>query len=64
VSKLKDIENNILPFFNDYPLQGVKALDYNDFKKAVEIIKVKGHLNPEGLEKLIKIKAGINKGRK
>jgi len=63
VSKLSDIETNILPFFNDYPLQGVKVLDFNDFKKAVEILKVKGHLNPEGLEKLIKIKAGMNKGR-
>jgi hypothetical protein len=34
-----------------------------DFKLAVEIVKQKGHLTVEGLDQLIKIKAGMNTGR-
>jgi hypothetical protein len=63
VTKLSDLDNKILPFFNDYPLQGVKALDLEDFKKVADIMRVKGHRSPEGLEELLKIKAGMNRGR-
>jgi len=63
VTKFSDIDNKILPFFNDYPLQGVKVLDFEDFKKLADIIRVKGHRSSEGLEELLKIKAGMNKGR-
>lgn len=63
VTKFSDVDNKILPFFNDYPLQGVKALDLEDFKKVVDIIRVKGHRSPEGLEELLKIKVGMNRGR-
>jgi hypothetical protein len=63
VTKFSDIDNKILPFFNDYPLQGVKALDFEDFILCANIIRVKGHRSPEGLEELLKIKAGMNRGR-
>lgn len=63
VSKFSDICQTIIPFFDNYPLFGVKAQNYADFKKAVEIIRVKGHLTDSGLEKLLKIKAGMNSGR-
>jgi len=33
VRKTSDILNNIIPFFNKYPIQGVKADDYADFCK-------------------------------
>jgi len=42
---------------------GAKLLDYADFKKAVEIMKNKGHLTKEGLEEICKIKVGMNRGR-
>lgn len=41
VSKFSDIDTKILPFFKDYPLQGVKSLDLEDFKKIVEIFRTK-----------------------
>jgi hypothetical protein len=30
VSGLSDIENKIIPFFNKYPLLGLKRLDFED----------------------------------
>jgi hypothetical protein len=63
VAKFSDIEQKIIPFFKNYPLHGVKYLDYLDFCKAVEIIKVKEHLTEEGLANIEKIKSGMNTSR-
>jgi hypothetical protein len=64
VNKFSDINEKIIPFFEKYPLQGSKRLNFEDFKKVVEIMRNKGHLNQEGLEEIRKIKAGMNRGRK
>jgi hypothetical protein len=63
VAKFSDIEQKIIPFFKNYPLYGVKYLDYLDFCKAVEIIKVKEHLTEEGLVNIEKIQSGMNTKR-
>lgn len=63
VSKSSDIFNIIIPFFEKYPLFGVKAKNYEDFKKVAEIVRVKGHLTDSGLKEIIKIKSGMNTGR-
>jgi hypothetical protein len=60
---LKDLETKIVPFFLEYPFQGSKFLNFQDFNKVIEIMKVKGHLK-EGLELIKDIKAGMNTGRK
>jgi len=44
-------------------LQGTKALDFADFKRAAELIENKAHLTPEGLEEIRKIKMGMNSKR-
>ncbi|HLT42012.1 MAG TPA: hypothetical protein VKZ95_04845 [Sphingobacteriaceae bacterium] len=44
----------------------MKALDFFlrlDFKRAAEIMKVKGHLTQSGLDEIRLIKAGMNRGR-
>ena len=64
VAKFKDIEEKIIPFFTRYPIQGVKAQDFNDFCLVAEMIKKKKHLLKEGLEQIKTLKAGINRGRK
>lgn len=64
VSKFSDIENIIVPFFKQYPLQGNKALNLADFCKAVERIKTKSHLTNAGMEEILKIKSGMNRGIK
>lgn len=68
VRRLSDIAEKIIPFFDAHPIQGAKRLDYLDFRKAVEIMKVKAriYLTPEGLDPIRLIKSwrpGINKGR-
>lgn len=46
----------IVPFFEKYRIRGQKSLDFEDFKKVVDICKAKDHLTPvrqlaEGLKK-------------
>jgi hypothetical protein len=64
VMKFSDINEKIIPFFEKYPLTGCKKLDYLDLCKAAELIKNKAHLTTEGLEEIIRIKEGMNTGRK
>ena len=64
VSKFKDIVVKIIPFFSKHPIVGVKALDFADFCKVAKMMRDNKHLSKEGLEKIQKIKAGMNRGRK
>ena len=64
VSKFNDIIKIIIPFFQKYKIQGVKALDFADFCQVVELMKNKKHLTAEGLEEIKKIKSGMNTGIK
>jgi hypothetical protein len=64
VENLFDITEKIIPFFDEYPILGVKALDFSGFKQAAIIMNTKkGHLTKEGFDQIVKIKAGINTGR-
>lgn len=44
VVKFQDIIEKIIPLFDKYPIRGVKALDYADFRKVVNIMFKKEHL--------------------
>jgi hypothetical protein len=48
----------------NYPIQGVKALDFDDWCLAARIMKDKKHLTPKGLEQIKQIKARMNTQRK
>ena len=63
ILKFKDLCDKVIPLFQSIPLQGVKSKDFSDFCKAVDIMKVKGHLTNEGLDQLNKLKEGMNRGR-
>lgn len=63
VTKFNDITDKIIPFFEKYLIQGVKALDFSDFKKVVELMKNKSHLTKNGLEKIRLIKSKMNFSR-
>ena len=58
VTKIDDILNIIIPFFEKYSILGVKLDNYKDFCKIAKLIKNKEHLTEKGLEeiKLIKLK--------
>jgi len=64
VSKFSDVIKKIIPFFEKYPIKGVKHLDYLDFYKVVKLMSNGSHLTNEGLEQIGSIKAQMNKGRK
>jgi hypothetical protein len=63
VYKLSDITNIIIPFFDQYPILGVKSLEYNDFKLVSNMLKNKEHLTKEGINKIIKIRSNMNTNR-
>lgn len=63
VVSYSELTKKIFPFFNNYPVQGIKSFDYIDFLKAVYIIKEKRHLTKEGLEEIQQIKNGMNSRR-
>lgn len=60
---LADNFEKIIPFFEKYPIIGVKALDFVDWCKVAILIKNKAHLTKEGFTNICQIKAGMNKGR-
>jgi hypothetical protein len=63
VAKFSEIDLKIIPLFKQYPVIGVKSLDFSDFSKVMDIIKVKEHLTEEGLAKIEKIKSVMNTKR-
>ena len=64
VVKFQDIFEKIIPLFDKYPIQGIKALDYSDFKKVVYLIHNKEHLTEQGLSEIQSIKLNMNLFRK
>jgi len=49
VTKFSDVHDTIIPHFTKHPLQGTKKLDFIDFCKVAELMKLKAHLTVEGL---------------
>lgn len=62
IQSIKDINSVIIPHFTKYPLITQKLADFLLFKSAVEIVNQKEHLTPQGIQKIINIKASLNKG--
>ena len=58
-----DINNKIIPFFNKYPILGIKSLDFADFKKVAEIMYNKEHLTESGFNDILKIVKQMNLNR-
>jgi hypothetical protein len=64
IKNYSDIINKIIPFFNQYPILGIKSLDFVDFKKVAELMKNKEHLTKAGFNEIIKIVENMNLDRK
>lgn len=62
MTKFRDIVNVVIPHFLKYPLISKKALDFHLFCRIVEVMSGKGHLNMEGLSKIVSFKASMNNG--
>ena len=64
VGNLKDLSQIIIPFFNKYPILGVKHLDYEDWCKIANLVISGSHLTVEGFKEIVQLESGMNKGRK
>lgn len=63
IVKFSDIKDKIIPFFELYPLVGVKQKDFLDWCHIAKLINNGSHLTIEGLTIIRQIKDGMNKGR-
>lgn len=63
VTGFSDITDKIIPFLSQYPILGKKSEDFQDFSHIADLMKDKKHLTKEGLDEILKIKAGMNTGR-
>jgi len=62
VSDVNKISDIIIPYFTKYYLLTQKRADFYLFVEIIKIIKRKEHLTPEGLQKIINLKASLNLG--
>lgn len=63
IIKFSDIFTKVIPFFELYPLKGIKQKDFLDWCNAANKVKTKLHLTTEGLNLIRNIKQGMNNGR-
>lgn len=62
VSSLEELLTVIIPHFDKYKLITRKQADYLLFKEIVSLKSQKLHLTPEGLQKIVNIRATLNLG--
>lgn len=62
IESLELISNLIIPHFDKYPLVTQKLADYLLFKTVVEMMNAKEHLTEAGVNKIVAIKASMNRG--
>ena len=58
----KELVDVIIPHFDNYPLITQKYADYLIFKKIVIMMNNKEHLNIEGFDKILSLRASLNLG--
>lgn len=63
VSDVSALANNIIPFFSQYKIVGIKEKDYLCWSKTINLIIAKKHLTPEGLDQIRKIRENMNTKR-
>ena len=57
-----DITNIIVPFFNKYPILGIKLYDYLDWCKIHNLMINRLHFTVQGIGSIRNIKSGMNTG--
>ena len=63
VNRLSDIRSVVIPFFDRFPLVGMKALDFDRFKRATEILS-KGVLSEAEFISVVNLREEMNNGGK
>ena len=52
ISKFSDLTDKIIPFFENYPLEGSKRLDFEDFCKVAKLIQRKTPFTQQGVDQV------------
>lgn len=60
---MDDIERELFPFLQSYPLVSKKSIDYDNFRLVHAMMRNGEHLTPEGLEKIRAIQMLMNRRR-
>ena len=60
IRSIKELVKIIIPFFEKYPLMGIKKNDFKRFKEVCVLIYQNHHLNPDCLERIIELSYQIN----
>lgn len=63
INKFTTVTDKIIPFFDNYPLVGVKKNDFLDWCTVAKLMKNKAHLTQDGFNLIRTIKSGMNKSR-
>lgn len=61
VRSLTDLQSKIIPFFNQYRLKTNKRFDFETFCLCVDLISKREHLDMDGLDRLRKLVATMNR---
>lgn len=62
ITGLNEIFNFVIPHFKQYPLHGMKKIDYDLWSECAELLQSKQHLQEKGLNKILSIKSVLNNG--
>lgn len=60
VSKLSDLQNILIPFFEEHPLQAKKRKSFRIFKRILRMVARKEHLTEKGIERILRLRNQMN----
>ena len=63
IRSLTNILDTVIPFFNQWELDGLKFLDFKDWCKVIFLIKNKEHLTENGFKQILEITSKMNSRR-
>ena len=60
VSKMSELQNILIPFFDRHPLQAKKRKSFIIFKRIIKLVAEKKHLTKNGLKTIIRLRNQMN----
>ena len=63
VRSLEHLLQRIVPFFVKHPLKTKKHVDFQKFRDVLLLMEQGTHLDPNGIERIRRIAAGMNRGQ-
>ncbi len=61
VRSISELQNKIIPFFDEFPLKTYKHNDFELFKKVVLMMSRKEHLEERGWNKILELASKTNR---